>query len=377
MNKIHSKYNIPFLKAEFPENITAPLLDVFSSGYVGAGKKVCEFEKYLYNFLGQENLLCTSSCSGALTLAFTLAGIKRGTKVLTTPMTCAATNIPLLHLGADIHWIDINPLNGNVTGESLSSAIKHHPDSKVLVIMDWGGTPCDYHEIEKIANEHKITIILDAAQSLGSKYYNNYVGSSADFICYSFGPTKILSSVDGGAIITSNKKHVSQIKKLRWHGIDRSLRDPIRFWEYEVEEAGYRFSSNDIFASVGIEMLKILPDRILHHKKIAQTYQEGLKNVSGIIIPQTPNTIEPNYWMFTIIVENRSTLIKKLHSIGIHAAIPHSRNDNLGCFKSFKNRLLELPGVDYFSSRYMCLPIGPWVDIDMANQICKEISHGW
>lgn len=372
-----AKYDIPFLKAMFPKHVVDSLHSIFSSGYVGAGKKVQEFENHLSKFLSRDGVLCTSSCTAALTLAYKLAGISQGTKVLTTPMTCAATNIPLLHLGAEIRWVDVDPITGNVTPETLSLGLKHNPDCRIVVIMDWGGMPCNYREIEQLTSEHNVTLVLDGAQSFGSKYLGSYSGSSAHFVCYSFGPTKILSSVEGGAIATANKKLIPQIRKLSWHGIDRSSRDSIRFWEYQVETAGYRFISNDVFASIGINMLRLLPERIVYHRRIAKRYQLGLKNVPGVTLPPSPYEVVSNYWMFTILVENRRELIRKLHSLGIHAAIPHSRNDHLLCFKSDSNDFPQLSGVDYFSKHYLCLPIGPWVSIEMVDQICKEISSGW
>src|SRR5687767_14237856 len=119
VDKLTKKIKIPFLRSEFQRDVWESVGDVFSSGYVGSGPKVQDFEARLAEYLGVSNVILTSSCTAALTLSYLECGISRGALVLSTPVTCAATNIPLLHLGARIVWLDVDPLSGNVTRETL------------------------------------------------------------------------------------------------------------------------------------------------------------------------------------------------------------------------------------------------------------------
>ena len=368
---------IPFLRATFPPNIHDDLAAVFDSGYVGAGDLVASFERALENYLGATSMLATSSCTGALTLAYFDAGVTRGATVLSTPMTCAAGNIPLLQLGAKIRWLDVDPNSGNVTAESIIDGFKRHPSACAVVIMDWGGVPCDYASIAGECRRQNAALILDAAQSFGSLYDGQRYPRDVDYVCYSFGPTKLFSSVEGGAIATRSGLSNKRMQKLRWYGIKREGRDPLRFWEYEVEELGYRFVSNNLFAAIGLGNLASIETRLRTHRQLAEIYDRELGNIPGLRLGQRLPRTEPNFWLYTVLAEGRERLLLKLHAHGIHAATPHRRNDRLLAAWNDSGDSTNLAGVDTFDRTYVCLPIGPWVKPDHIERISRLISSGW
>jgi dTDP-4-amino-4,6-dideoxygalactose transaminase len=370
------RVDVPFLRAEFPPGMGALLEEVMRSGYVGAGPRVDAFEKELAAYLGVPEVVCTSSCTGALTLVYADAGIGPGSVVLTTPVTCAATNVPLLHLGARIRWLDVDPLTGNVTPDAVRQALEAEPEARMAVIMDWAGLPCEYQEIERLCAARGCALVVDAAQSFGSTYGGQRFALGAGTACYSFGPTKILSSVEGGAVATRDSALAARLRKARWYGIDRNSRDPLRFWNYDIERPGHRFTMNDVFAAVGRTMLPRLDDRVRHHREIAALYRAGLQGVPGLVLPPDDAHPHSNYWMFTVVAESRDGLLARLHGAGIQAAVPHNRNDEMACFHSHRPRE-SLPGVDHFASRYLCLPIGPWVGARECERACAVIRSGW
>jgi dTDP-4-amino-4,6-dideoxygalactose transaminase len=367
---------IPFLRSEFPATLLESIGEVIETGYVGSGPKVAELERAISRYLSVNEIVCTSSGTAALTLAYAACGITKGRRVLTTPMTCAATNIPLLHLGAEVFWIDIDPKTGCVQSEYLKDTIKMISDITAIVVMDWAGNPCDYSTLHPIANEAGAILIADSAQAFGSSFNGEMLGNCADITCFSFGPTKMLSTIEGGAVVFAESSLQNIMRKLSWHGIDRNARDPLKFWEYEIDIPGFRFTSNDIFASIGIEMINTLPSKLHFQRKIASLYEENLRQVHGLKILEKNSCSQPNYWMFTILAEQRNNLLRKLHEQGIHAALPHKRNDKINCFKDCKT-IGQLTGVDEFSSKYLCLPIGQWITEDDCLRVCKVIRDGW
>lgn len=368
---------IPFLRASFPEGLHADLAEVFDSGYVGAGESVFSFEQALREYLGGPAVMATSSCTAALTLAYVTAGVKQGSVVLSTPMTCAATNIPLLQLGAKIEWMDIDPLSGNVTPESVAEGLEREPGAQAVVIMDWGGVPCDYASIVAECRRRGKPLILDAAQSFGSLHGGERYPHEIDFVCYSFGPTKLFSTVEGGAVAPRESLAAERIDALRWYGIRRGKRNHLRFWEYQVKELGYRFVFNNLFATIGLRMLSRIEDRLSHHRKLAHLYDEMLCKVSGLRIGRRLPESNPNFWLYTVLAEERESLLYKLHSQGIHAATPHSRNDHLLADWNSISTSTELAGVGEFNQNYVCLPIGPWVKQEDAERIGRAIASGW
>ena len=366
---------VPFLRSEFPVDMTAVVGPVLASGYVGAGLRVDAFERALATYLDVENVICTSSCTAALTLSYVAAGIGRGDIVLSTPMTCAATNIPLLHLGARIVWLDIDPITGNVTPDAVRDGLSAHPTARAIVIMDWAGWPCAYDDICAIADGAGVPVILDAAQSFGSTLDGRRCGSGAAFVCYSFGPTKIFSTVEGGAVVVRDRALAQHLRGMRWYGIDRAARDATAFWDYDVRTPGHRFTTNDVFAEIGLQSLPHFDRRLAHHRLLAQCYRDGLAGIAGLTLPSDDARRASNYWMYSIIAECRTRLLQRLHDAGIHAATPHNRNDQLTCFAHTERH--PSPGVDHFAANYLCLPIGPWVSEGDVVEICSIVRAGW
>jgi len=366
---------LPFLRAVIPPDITTVLEPVFASGYVGAGRRVREFEHALEAYLGAPQVLCTSSCTAALTLAYVQLGVRPGDVVLSTPITCAATNVPLIHLGATIVWIDVDAGAGNVTPATLDAAFRAWPHARAAVVVDWAGTPCDYAGLDTVARAHGAHVVLDAAQSFGSTSRGSLLPSVGDFICYSFGPTKMLSSVEGGAVISRDAGAAEAIEAARWYGVERDARSPLEFWDYDIVNPGYRFITNDVFATVGVYMLQRLASRLATHRELAALYRGELERVPGLDIAAVPSDVDPNYWMFTVTAERRSDLLRKLHGAGIHAATPHNRNDRLSCFRHLPAQ--DLPGATRFADTYLCLPIGPWVRLEDCARVCATIRSGW
>lgn len=367
---------VPFLRAVFPAGLHLEFADVFESGYVGAGDRVEAFEVALRRFLGAPEISVTSSCTAALTLAYVAAGVQRDTSVLSTPMTCAAANIPLLQLGARVHWLDVDPQSGNATARSVAAALERHPDARLVVVMDWGGVPCDSTGIAEVCRRAGATLVLDAAQSFGATFEGDLYRRGPDYVCYSFGPTKILSSIEGGAV-GSPASDAERLRALRWYGIVRQNRDLWRFWDYEVTEPGYRSISNELFATVGLGMLQRFEDRLRLHRTLAGLYDERLQEVPGLTIARRPAASQPNSWLYTVLAERRSDLLAKLHAQGFHAATPHRRNDVLlerWCPQAPEE---AVAGVAAFDASYLCLPIGPWVQPADVDSICTSIRSGW
>lgn len=366
---------VPFLRSEFPIDMATVVGPVLASGYVGAGRRVDAFERALATYLGIENVVCTSSCTAALTLSYLAAGIGPGEIVLSTPMTCAATNIPLLHLGARIAWLDVDPITGNVTPDAVRDGFRAHPSARAIVIMDWAGWPCAYDEICAIAEAAGVPVILDAAQSFGSTVDGLRCAARAAFVCYSFGPTKIFSTVEGGAIVVRDAALAQRLRVMRWYGIDRAARNATAFWEYDVATPGHRFTTNDVFAEIGLQSLPHFDRRVAHHRRLAQCYRDRLSGIAGITQPPDDERRASNYWMFSILVDERTRLMRRLHDARIHAATPHNRNDHLTCFADTEAR--PLPGADHFAANYLCLPIGPWVTDGDIVEVCSTVRAGW
>ncbi len=367
---------IPLFKPFMPRSVQDPLLETIFSGWIGEGPKVKLFEARLAEYLNleKERLILVNSGTSALQLALRLAGVGPGDEVISTAMTCAATNEPILLQGARVHWADIDPLTGNISAASIAQAINEK--TKAIMIVHWGGYPCDLAEINTIAAQHGIPVIEDAAHSLGSVYQGALIGAHSDFVCYSFQAVKTINTIDGGLLVCRDPEAAHRGRKLRWFGIDREARKTEVFWEYDIEEPGYKFHMNDVAATIGLEQMKYLPDLLAHQRCNADIYYRDLQNVPGITLPPRTADRLSTYWLMTVLVEKRDDFVTLLRSKGIATSVVHIRNDIYTAFNDAA-RVESLEGLDSFTSRMLCIPIGYWVSEEDMRTITDTINQGW
>jgi dTDP-4-amino-4,6-dideoxygalactose transaminase len=300
-----------------------------------------------------------NSGTSALWISYHLAGIKNGTLVISTPMTCSATNIPLIHLGAKIIWADIDLNTGNIDPLDVENKIKKFKKVKAVVIVDYGGMPCDMERFNYLSKKYNVLIIEDAAQALGAEYNGFKIGNHNKFVCFSFQAVKTITTVDGGAICLSNKKDYERARRLRWFGIDREKKyKKKKLWQYNIKEAGYKMHLNDVLATIGIEQLKWLDRLVSKQRKGAEYYNNNLKGMKEISLLQEPSNCKGSFWLYPILVKHRDKFIKILKQYGVECSPVHQRNDKLSIFGTIDR---SLKNVEIFDKKAVCLPNGYWV----------------
>jgi perosamine synthetase len=369
---------IPLFKVFMSPNIDKPLLEVLHSGFIGEGESVKLFEKNLISYFKNPNLATVNSGTSALHLAYHLALYPKHksyktnceSEIISSPMTCTATNTPIINNQAKIVWADCDPNTGNIDPDSIRKKITKK--TKAIVMIHWGGNPCLINEINKIAQEYGIKTIEDCAHAIGAEYYGNVIGNTvSDFSCFSFQAIKHITSVDGGLITCKSFKDFERIKLLRWFGIDREpkTKEAIDLrCEIDVPEAGYKFHMNNISAVIGNENFKHLDEIIQKHRENAMFYN-NIFSQSGIKFAKENS--KSSYWLYTIHVENRDELMIKLKEFGIQSSKVHARNDTHSMFKDFKDQ--NLTGVEDFNRTHLCIPVGWWLSSEDREFIAKKI----
>ena len=178
---------IPLFKVWMSPEVKEPLLDVLYGGYITQGPQVEKFESDLKSYLEVDNLLTVNAGTSALQLALYLAGVRHGDRVISTPMTCSATNTAIIAVGGKILWSDINPLTGNISSNSVEDLLRSNRYSNIKAIMavHWGGYPCDIDELNYLGNKYNVKIIEDAAHAFGASYKGLKIGRHSDFVCFS------------------------------------------------------------------------------------------------------------------------------------------------------------------------------------------------
>jgi len=373
----------PLFKVYVPINDALnEIKTVFESGYINEGIQVSKFKDLLSEYLNEQNLVLTNSCTSALTIALKVAGVNFDSEVITTPMTCVATNTPILNLGAKVVWADIDPTSGSISVQDVLKKITSR--TRAIVYVDWAGNPAEIEKLHEIGKSHGIKVIQDAAHAFGARWNGKSISKFADFTCYSFQAIKHLSTGDGGLLVCSDPIDYQLAKKLKWFGYDRdAIKDEKgdwkgQRWDADIDdgEVGYKFNMNNISAAIGISQMKHI-DRILSkHKQNASIYIEAFKDSEMLTNLSLPSEAESPYWFFTVLVklteEKRNLLLEKLNLLGIGAGLVHLPNDIYSAFKSFNS---ELPGLRIFSSSQISIPCGWWLEEKDCLYIADSIKN--
>lgn len=358
---------IKLFKVHTPPNIGEELQKVFDEGILSEGKYSDIFEEKISDFIGNKNLSLVNSGTSALSLAYHMCDLKRGDEVISTPMTCMATNEPLDLMGIRIVWADIDPTTGNISPESVKKRITEK--TKAIVGVHWAGQPFEIEEINKIAKEKNIKVVEDAAHALGAKFNGINIGNHSDYVCFSFQAIKHLTTGDGGAVTCKTVEEFERIKKLRWFGLNRKYTGSK--WEQDIVESGFKYHMNNINSCIGLQQLNYVDSIINKHIKNGQFYDKHINNKRVELLRRSKN-IQSSYWIYTLLVDNREEFKKYMLDNGIETDVVHVRNDNYTVFKDFKN--YDLPGCDKFCNKMINIPVGWWLTGGDIKHIVDTIN---
>lgn len=365
--------NIPLFLPHVPRNSGKYILDSLESRWIGQGPKVEEFEKqFSSQMLDGAPTLAVGSGTDALHLAYLLAGIGHGDEVLTPLFTCTATNIPLLYVGAKPIFVDVEPgtLNFNVEDARRRASDK----TKAIVVVHYGGLPCNMDEVWNLASDLNVPVIEDAAHALGAKYKGTPIGALSDFTMFSFQAIKHLTTADGGILALRENSRLNLAHRLRWFGIDREKKQG-GIWENDITEVGYKYQMTDIAASMGIAGLEEIGDVLKKRRQLLDLYIELLDPEPEVEILSKPTAdSEHAAWLMTISVDDRVGLQRKLLESGIESNQVHFRNDR---YSIFGGRSTDYPVMDSLEAKYLVLPLHTRMNEQDVTRVCNVIRSGW
>jgi perosamine synthetase len=337
-------------------------LEVMSSGKLAQGEKVDAFEKAFARYIGTKYAVAVGNGTIAIHLALLAHNIKKGQEVLTTPFTFIGSVTPILFCDATPVFADIDAKTFNIDPADIKKAIT--PKTKALIPVHLFGLSAEMDEIMEMANKKDIPVIEDACQAHGAVYNGKKVGSIGSCACYSFYPTKNMTTGEGGMITTNNEEIASKIKLLRDHG-QKS--------RYEHVVIGYNYRMNDLSAAIGIEQLKKLEG--FNEKRIsnATRFTEGLKGVKQVMPPYVPKGMRHVYHQYTIRAKKRDGLKDYLNNEGIRCGVYYPRlvTENAP-IKPFATR--PTPVAEKATKEVLALPVHPGLSDEDIGRIVNGIA---
>ena len=358
---------IPLFKPYMSEDCINSLSEIFEKGALTEGEFSDKFEKSFSEYIGNENAVLTNSGTSALHLSAILCGLKEGDEVITTSMTCMATNEPFHNMGIKLKFADVDIDTGNICPKSVKNNVTDK--TKAIIVVHWAGQPVDLDAIQKIAEEFNLKVIEDAAHALGSEYHGAKIGNHSDFVCFSFQAIKHLTCGDGGALLCKSEKDASRARKIRWFGLDRKYKGKSR-WDQDIEESGYKYHMNNINASIGLNNLKDINFIISSHINNSCYYDSNINN-NKIKKMKKPKKTLSSSWIYSILVEDREGFVSYMKSKNIAADRVHVRNDQ---YSVFGGKDKNLKNLEIFDNQLVNIPVGWWLTSDNIEYIVKTIN---
>ena len=366
--------HIPLFRPVVCEEAIRAVAEVLRSGWLGLGPRTAVFEEAFARYVGAPYCVGLNSCTAALHLALRLLNLPPGTEVITTALTFVATNHVILYERLKPVFADVQPNSGNLDVDSVAARITDRTGA--IMLVHFGGYPCDLDDFYALSRRHRIPIIEDCAHACGSTYRGRPIGGHGDLHAFSFHAVKNLAIGEGGALSVRQPEHNERLRRLRCLGVDRDVfrrMTPQSYhWDYDVTEVGYKYYMNDVQATLGLVQLAHLDRQNARRAQLAELYRQRLAGVPGIELLRGGNDRTSSHHLFCVLAEERDGLVEKLAAEGVVVGVHYRRNDRYPMYEA-----TELPATERFSSRAISLPMHIHLTEQHVDYITDLIRSGW
>lgn len=386
---------IPYGRQHIEEEDIRAVVEVLKSDRLTQGPVIEEFERATAAYCGAKYAVAVGNGTAALHLACLAAGLGPGDLLWTSPNTFVASANCALYCGAGVDFVDINPrtYNMDVTAlaEKLEQAARENSRPKVVVPVHFAGQSCEAAAIRELADKYRFTVIEDACHAVGGRYRGTRVGSCAfsDMTVFSFHPVKIITTGEGGMILTNRKDLYEKLLRLRTHGITR---DPGLMegeahgpWYYQQIELGFNYRMTDIQAALGLTQLQKIEKFLKRRRRLAEKYNKGLKDLPLTLPWQHPET-QSAWHLYVIRVEaaRRREIFERLRAEGILVNVHYIPVHTQPCYRRLGFSPGDFPEAERYYSEAITLPLYYGLKdeeqqrvVDLAAGIMENYDEKW
>ena len=322
---------IPVFEPHIRVDTMKHLLDAFDVGWLGMGATTLEFEERIARYLELDGryALATNTGTSALHLAMLMAGVGPGDEVITPSFNYVSDHQSIRAVGADVVFCDIRESDRGIDCAEAERLITAR--TKAIVPLHFAGIPCDQAGVYELARKHGLRVIEDATHAFGTEIGGKKIGSYGDLACFSFDPVKIITSIDGGCVVTGSEREFEDAKNYRLLGVDQDTTERYknqRAWDYDVVSPGFRYHLTNIFASVGVSQIKRIEEFISSRQTICRRYNAAFSALPGVTVPATDFVgVSPFIYSLRVPDERRGAFIDHMRSasidVGIHFIPAH------------------------------------------------------
>jgi perosamine synthetase len=371
-------FYVPWITKEDKRAVTLAL----NSRWLTGGPQVASFECAFANYVDAKYAVAVNSCTAALHLSMRVLNIGPGDEVIVPDLTFAATANAALFCGAKPVIADVDADTFNLSPKQVLKKIT--AKTKAIVPVHYGGQACDMQEIMGIAQDYHLHVVEDCAHSLGAKYQGKMTGTFGDLGCFSFYPTKIITTLEGGMITTNDEKLNKRLRILREHGMSKNAveREKGATWSYDVVDLGYNYRLTDPQAALGASQLKRVDLGIQKRISVAGYYDKELKVSSqDFQVPKRAPNRSHIFHLYTMKVLNnnkkgirRNALFQKLATEGIQCSVHYTPLHLMTYYKQFLREKDAFPVAEKVCNQILSLPLYPTLnkkDVIRISNIVK------
>jgi dTDP-4-amino-4,6-dideoxygalactose transaminase len=354
---------------------------VLQSGWLTSGQMAARFEEMLRQRTGAAQVVALTSCSAALHLSLIVAGVGPGDEVITSPITWPATANVIEQIGARTVFADVDPDTFNLDVDRVTESITDR--TRAVIPVHLGGQPADLDGIHRLAGQHGLTVIEDAAHAIGSVYRGRRIGSISRFTGFSFYPTKNITTGEGGALALLHEDDAPRVRTLAKYGMTRST------WSRESgsaayarwTEPGFKYAMADVNAAIGIHQLPRLDLFNRQRARLVSVYRESLNGIIELILPSVLDGVQHNNHLFMVALRtdrlriDRDQFAEALRHENIGSGV-HYRGLHLEPYYRERYRLgpNDLPVASFVSGRVLSLPLFPAMSDDDALTVVDALA---
>lgn len=363
----------------------ASVAETLKSDLLTQGPKVPEFEAAISSYTGANYASAVSSATAGLHLACLALKVGNDDIVWTSTNSFVASSNAALYCGAKIDFVDIDPHTNNISLEKLELKLqlakKNNKLPKLLITVHLTGLSCEMREIHELSKQYNFKILEDASHCIGGDYMNKKIGSCefSNACVFSFHPVKIITTGEGGAITTNNKKLDGEIKALRSHGIKRGVSKPsedyMPYWYYEQYDLGFNYRMTDIQASLGLSQFKQLDKFIGSRRKIAEFYDKEI--VSGKIFkPNMSLFKDSSFHLYVVkLAKERNNFYEYLKENEINTTVHYFPIHMQPYYQKLGFNKGDFPEAEKYGRTAISIPIYPQLSAEDQQRIVSLINR--
>jgi len=369
-------YFVPWINRDDKKSVVKAL----NQRWLTNGPILKKFEKKFQNFIGSKYSVGVSSATHALHLAIRSLNIGKGDKVIVPTFTFVATANAVKYCGAEPVFVDVDPYTFNISPKEIEKKITKK--TKAIIPVHYGGQSCNMDEILKISKKYGLKLIEDCAHALGSTFWNKKCGNIGHAGCFSFYPTKIITTGEGGMITTNDRKIFKIVKLLKSQAMSLQAIDRERKaqWKYDVVDLGYNYRLDEIRASLGLSQLSRIKKINEKRIKIAKKYDKLIGKIKGIITPTIKANRNHIYHLYTIKIEKdyhctRDELFLKLQKKGVGVSVQFYPLHLMTLYKKdYSSKKSQFPNANSLKDQVLCLPIFPSMTLEQIEYVVKNLK---